>query len=139
MTVPVPHRVGLYLAVVQFFTWFALFCMWIYFTPAVATKVFGGEPGSPTYVRGNEWAGVCFSVYNGTAFVFAFVLLVAASAGAQSADLDAARRRFEALRRDLSRVRTGRASLAILDDVRVDYYGTPTPLNQVASCSTPDS
>ena len=63
------------LAVVQFFTWFALFCMWIYFTPAVATKVFGGEPGSPTYVRGNEWAGVCFSVYNGTAFVFAFVLL----------------------------------------------------------------
>ena len=30
------------LAVVQFFTWFALFCMWIYFVPAVATKVFLG-------------------------------------------------------------------------------------------------
>ena len=63
------------LAVVQFFTWFALFCMWIYFVPAVATVVFGGAPGSPEYQRGNEWGGVCFSVYNGTAFVFAFVLL----------------------------------------------------------------
>ena len=45
------------LAVVQFFTWFALFCMWIYFVPAVATKVFGGAPGSPEYQRGNEWGG----------------------------------------------------------------------------------
>lgn len=63
------------LAIVQFFTWFALFCMWIYFVPAVATQVFGGAPGSPEYVRGNEWGGVCFSVYNGTAFVFAFALL----------------------------------------------------------------
>jgi maltose/moltooligosaccharide transporter len=63
------------LAVVQFFTWFAMFCMWIYFVPAVATIVFGGVPGSPEYQRGNEWGGICFSVYNGTAFVFAFVLL----------------------------------------------------------------
>jgi maltose/moltooligosaccharide transporter len=63
------------LAVVQFFTWFALFCMWIYFVPAVATKVFGGSPGSAAFQEGNEWGGVCFSVYNGTAFVFAFVLL----------------------------------------------------------------
>jgi len=63
------------LAIVQFFSWFALFCMWIYFVPAVATKVFGGAPGSPEYQRGNEWGGVCFSVYNGTAFVFAFLLL----------------------------------------------------------------
>jgi maltose/moltooligosaccharide transporter len=63
------------LAVVQFFTWFALFCMWIYFVPAVATRVFGGQPGSPEYQAGNEWGGVCFSTYNGTAFVFAFVLL----------------------------------------------------------------
>ncbi len=63
------------LAVVQFFTWFAMFCMWIYFVPAVATKIFGGLPGSPEYQRGNEWGGVCFSMYNGTAFVFAFILL----------------------------------------------------------------
>jgi maltose/moltooligosaccharide transporter len=63
------------LAVVQFFTWFALFCMWIYFVPAVATKVFGGTPGTPEFQRGSEWGGVCFSTYNGTAFVFAFALL----------------------------------------------------------------
>jgi maltose/moltooligosaccharide transporter len=63
------------LAVVQFFTWFAMFCMWIYFVPAVATVVFGGAPGTPAYQAGNEWGGVCFSVYNGTAFFFAFVLL----------------------------------------------------------------
>ena len=44
----------------------------------------------------------------------------------------------EALRRDLSRVRTGRASLSILDDVRVDYYGTPTPLNQVGTLAVPE-
>ena len=71
-TMPKPMR---QLAVVQFFTWFALFCMWIYFVPAVATKVFGGAPDSPEYQKGNEWGGVCFSVYNGTAFLFAFVLL----------------------------------------------------------------
>lgn len=44
----------------------------------------------------------------------------------------------EALRRDLSRVRTGRASVSILDDVRIDYYGTPTPLNQVGSMTVPE-
>jgi maltose/moltooligosaccharide transporter len=63
------------LALVQFFTWFALFCMWIYFVPAVATKVFGGVPGSREFQQGNEWGGLCFSVYNGTAFLFSFVLL----------------------------------------------------------------
>ena len=63
------------LAVVQFFTWFALFCMWIQFGPAVGTEVFGGAPGSAEYQRGIDWGGVCFSVYNGTAAVFAIVLL----------------------------------------------------------------
>ncbi len=46
---------------------------------------------------------------------------------------------LEALRRDLSRVRTGRASLALLDGVRVNYYGVPTPLSQVATLSVPES
>ena len=65
------------LAVTQFFTWFGLFCMWIYFIPAVATYIFGGsEHGSPEYQAGAEWGGVCFSVYNGVAFVFAFLLLM---------------------------------------------------------------
>lgn len=45
----------------------------------------------------------------------------------------------EALRKELSRVRTGRASLALLDGLRVDYYGVSTPLSQVASLSVPES
>jgi ribosome recycling factor len=44
----------------------------------------------------------------------------------------------ETVRRELATMRTGRASLAMLDGVRVDYYGTPTPLNQVGSLTTPD-
>ena len=42
------------------------------------------------------------------------------------------------LRGDLQKVRTGRASAALLDGVQVDYYGTPTPLNQLANLLTPD-
>lgn len=45
---------------------------------------------------------------------------------------------IEALKKDLGKVRTGRASVSILDGMRVDYYGTPTPLNQVASLNVPD-
>lgn len=45
---------------------------------------------------------------------------------------------LEAFKRDLGKVRTGRASLALLDDVRVDYYGTPTPLNQVGTLAVPE-
>jgi ribosome recycling factor len=43
------------------------------------------------------------------------------------------------LKRELSNVRTGRANLHLLDGVRVDYYGTPTPLNQVATLSVPEA
>ncbi|RME67618.1 MAG: MFS transporter [Verrucomicrobia bacterium] len=68
-------RVMRQLAVVQFFTWLGLFCMWIYFAPAVGKGVFGGVPGTPAYQAGVEWAGVCFSVYNGVAFVFSFLLV----------------------------------------------------------------
>jgi ribosome recycling factor len=46
---------------------------------------------------------------------------------------------IDAFKRDLGKVRTGRANLAILDGVWVDYYGTPTPLNQVASLNVPDA
>ena len=45
----------------------------------------------------------------------------------------------EHLKRELSGLRTGRASLALLDNVRVEYYGNPTPLNQVASLGIPES
>ena len=44
----------------------------------------------------------------------------------------------ETLRREMGSLRTGRASVSMLDNVRVDYYGTPTPLNQVGNLSTPD-
>ncbi|MFO7496305.1 MAG: ribosome recycling factor [Desulfobacterales bacterium] len=44
-----------------------------------------------------------------------------------------------ALKSEFKKVRTGRASLALLDGIRVDYYGTPTPLNQMASLSVPES
>jgi len=45
----------------------------------------------------------------------------------------------ESLKRDLARIRTGRANPAILDGVRVEYYGTPTPLKQLASISVPEA
>ncbi len=44
-----------------------------------------------------------------------------------------------ALKNELKRVRTGRASLSLLDGIRVDYYGVQTPLNQMASLSVPES
>jgi len=43
------------------------------------------------------------------------------------------------LKTELKRVRTGRANLSLLDGIRVDYYGTPTPINQMASLSVPES
>jgi ribosome recycling factor len=45
---------------------------------------------------------------------------------------------LETIRRELAAMRTGRASLAMLDGVKVDYYGTPTPLNQVGNLAVPD-
>jgi ribosome recycling factor len=45
----------------------------------------------------------------------------------------------EALQRDLATIRTGRASPALVEHLMVDYYGTPTPLNQLATISTPEA
>ena len=44
-----------------------------------------------------------------------------------------------ALKNEFKKVRTGRASTSILDGIRVDYYGTPTPLNQTATLAVPES
>jgi ribosome recycling factor len=44
----------------------------------------------------------------------------------------------QALRRELARLRTGRATTALLDGISVDYYGTRTPLNQVATLTAPE-
>jgi len=48
-------------------------------------------------------------------------------------------RSIESFRKDLGKVRTGRASFSLLDGVKVDYYGTPTPLQQVGTLSVPES
>jgi ribosome recycling factor len=44
----------------------------------------------------------------------------------------------ESMRQSLMKVRTGRASIGILDGIMVDYYGTPTPLNQLATLAAPE-
>jgi ribosome recycling factor len=44
----------------------------------------------------------------------------------------------EDLRRELASVRTGRANLSLLDHIKIDYYGTPTPINQVATLAVPE-
>ncbi|MDD5746343.1 MAG: ribosome recycling factor [Candidatus Omnitrophica bacterium] len=49
------------------------------------------------------------------------------------------KRSLEVLLREFSTVRTGRASAALVESVRVDYYGTPTPLKQLAGISTPEA
>lgn len=46
---------------------------------------------------------------------------------------------IKAFEKSLQKVRTGRASLALLDGIKVDFYGQPTPLNQVANLSVPES
>lgn len=45
---------------------------------------------------------------------------------------------IDALRKEYQKVRTGRASTGLLDDVKVDYYGTPSPLSQVATLAVPE-
>lgn len=46
---------------------------------------------------------------------------------------------IEAMRKELAAIRTGRATPAIVDHIKVDYYGVPTPLNQIATISTPEA
>lgn len=46
---------------------------------------------------------------------------------------------MDALRRDLNTIRTGRAAPSLLDRISVEYYGSPTPLNQIAGISAPDA
>lgn len=46
---------------------------------------------------------------------------------------------ISAMKSEMTRIRTGRASASLLDGIRVDYYGTQTPLNQMSSVSVPES
>lgn len=63
------------LAAVQFVTWLGLFCMWLFFVPAVARHVFGAtDPQSELYARGIEWGGFTFAFYSMTCFLVALLL-----------------------------------------------------------------
>ena len=67
------------LALVQFFSWFALFALWIYSTPAVTSHIYNtSDTASAIYHEGADWVGVCFATYNGLAAVVAFLLPVVA-------------------------------------------------------------
>tara|TARA_Y100000815_G_scaffold275770_1_gene317206 strand:- start:2580 stop:3905 length:1326 start_codon:yes stop_codon:yes gene_type:complete len=69
------------LAFVQFFSWFALFALWIYTTSAVTSHIYGTEDTtSALYNDGADWVGICFAIYNGIAAIFAFLLPVLAKA-----------------------------------------------------------
>jgi ribosome recycling factor len=46
---------------------------------------------------------------------------------------------LQALQNELKKIRTGRAQVSMLDNIKVNYYGNPSPLNQVAAISTPDA
>ncbi len=56
-----------------------------------------------------------------------------------TAQQQSANKALDALRRNFGTLRTGKVNAAILDNVSVDYYGTPTPINQVATVMTTDA
>src|SRR5688572_13424912 len=67
------------LAVVQFFTWLGLFCMWLHFSNAVPVIFGSSDASSDLFKRGAEWAGVCYAVKDGVTFIAAFALMAAAA------------------------------------------------------------
>ena len=67
------------LAVVQFFTWLGLFCMWLHFSNAVPVLFGSSDASSDLFKRGAEWAGVCYAVKDGVTFLAAFALMAAAA------------------------------------------------------------
>jgi maltose/moltooligosaccharide transporter len=65
----------LQLALVQFFSWFALFAMWIYTVPAITQYIYGTtDPTSQAYNDGADWVTILFAVYNGVAALVAWLL-----------------------------------------------------------------
>jgi len=71
-----PHTMR-QLSWVQFFSWFGLFGMWVFSTPAIAHHIYGlplSDSSSETYQDAGDWVGVLFGVYNAVSAVFAFFL-----------------------------------------------------------------
>ena len=65
------------LALVQFFTWLGLFCMWLHFSNAVPVIFGSNDPTTKLFKDGAEWAGVCYSVKDAVTFIAAFGLMAA--------------------------------------------------------------
>ena len=66
------------LALVQFFTWLGLFCMWLHFSNAVPVVFGSSDPNSDMFKRGAEWAGVCYATKDAVTFLAAFALMALA-------------------------------------------------------------
>jgi maltose/moltooligosaccharide transporter len=67
------------LLLVQFFSWFALFSMWVYTTPAVALKFYGTtDANSAIFQDAGDWVGILFGIYNGVSAMVALMLPVVA-------------------------------------------------------------
>lgn len=65
------------LGIVQFFSWFALFSMWVFTTPAIAIHLYGlpaSDSSSEEYQRAGDWVGFTFGVYNGISALYALLL-----------------------------------------------------------------
>lgn len=65
------------LGMVQFFSWFALFSMWVFSTPAIAMHIYGVQAGDSTsaaFADAGNWVGVLFGVYNGVSAIYALLL-----------------------------------------------------------------
>jgi maltose/moltooligosaccharide transporter len=65
------------LGLVQFFSWFALFGMWVFTTDTISTHIFHlsiDDKSSPQYREAQEWTGVIFGVYNGVSAIYAMLL-----------------------------------------------------------------
>jgi maltose/moltooligosaccharide transporter len=63
------------LGLVQFFTWIGMFCLWVYFSPSIASHIFHAQAGSVQMEASGSWAGFCFAMYNAVCFAFSFVLM----------------------------------------------------------------
>jgi maltose/moltooligosaccharide transporter len=75
--IPNAPKIFWQLGIVQFFSWFSLFLMWVYTTRAIANQVWGAEALDPKSIAFNEagnWTGVMFAFYSGIAAIFAFLI-----------------------------------------------------------------
>ena len=101
---------------VQFFSWFALFGMWVFTTPAIAHHIYGlptTDTHSATYQEAGNWVGIIFGVYNGVSAIYAFFLPWVA--------------------KKLNRKRTHALSLVIGGLGLISIYFAPSPMWLIAS------